>query len=77
MPPRPQDVAARAASVRSLLTYVIHKGSKVIIGLAPEGHDQPDGMLIKPAPGLGRFCLLLAGQHLGFYLWEFMNHMVN
>jgi hypothetical protein len=66
MPPRPQDVGARAASVRSLLTYGRHHGNQVIIGLAPEGRDQPNGRLIKPAPGLGRFCLLLAGQHLGF-----------
>lgn len=66
MPPRSQDLIARAGSVRSILTYVRQNGNNVIIGFAPEGRDEPNGRLIKPAPGVGRFCLLLAGQHLGF-----------
>jgi hypothetical protein len=37
-----------------------------MIGLAPEGRDQADKNLMRPAPGVGRFCLLLAARHLRF-----------
>jgi hypothetical protein len=66
MPPRPQDVAARAASVRAVLAFVRQNEGSAMIGLAPEGGDQPNGGLMMPAPGVGRFCLLLAAQHLRF-----------
>ena len=60
MPPRPGDVEARARSVRTVLEYV--KGHPdCVLGLAPEGADQVEGMLSVPAPGVGRFALLLAG----------------
>lgn len=59
MPPRERDVAERAASVRAVLEYVRHK-QDAIIGLAPEGYDPPAGILTRPAPGLGRFGLLLS-----------------
>lgn len=65
MPPRPRDVDARAASVRSVLDFVM-RAKNPIIGLAPEGGDQVGGRLTMPAPGVGRFALLLAAQRLSF-----------
>ncbi len=61
MPPRPRDVEARARSVREVLGFV-HTHPHAILGLAPEGGDQPGGVLHLPAPGAGRFALLLAAQ---------------
>jgi hypothetical protein len=61
MPPRPGDVEARARSVREVLAFV-HTHPHTVLGLAPEGGDQPGGVLHLPAPGAGRFALLLAGQ---------------
>jgi hypothetical protein len=66
MPPRAADVAARADSVRAVLAYVKQNRQCAKIGLAPEGGDQPGGGLIRPVPGGGRFCLLLAAQKLRF-----------
>jgi hypothetical protein len=65
MPPRPRDVNARAASVRAVLEYVRH-AKDPILGLAPEGHDPPNGVLTRPASGLGRFGLLLSEAGLKF-----------
>lgn len=65
MPPRPQDVEARAVSVRAVLEYVRAR-REPILGLAPEGYDPPSRVLTRPAPGLGRFGLLLARAGLGF-----------
>ena len=65
MPPRPRDVEARAKSVRTVLDHVMH-AENPIIGLAPEGGDQPGGVLTTPASGVGRFALLLAAQRLKF-----------
>jgi 1-acyl-sn-glycerol-3-phosphate acyltransferase len=65
MPPRPRDVEARAASVRRVLE-VARREKNVIIGLAPEGGDQPSGQLGMPASGAGRFALLLAAAGLRF-----------
>ena len=59
MPPRDKDVEARARSVRAVLEHVRHK-KDLILGLAPEGYDPPKGILTRPAPGLGRFGLLLS-----------------
>jgi hypothetical protein len=65
MPPRSRDVVARAQSVRKVLEYA--KGhSDFILGLAPEGTDQAGGRLSVPAPGVGRFGLLLAGSGSAF-----------
>ena len=61
MPPREKDAAARARSVRETLAFA-RQHPQVIIGLAPEGGDQPGGVLNWPAPGAGRFILLLAEQ---------------
>lgn len=65
MPPRPGDVEARAVAVRRMLNFVKRSGNAVI-GLAPEGGDSPDGRLAHPAPGAGRFALLLAAAGLAF-----------
>lgn len=59
MPPRPKDVLARARSVRQTLHYArLHP--QALLALAPEGGDQPGGVLSWPAVGAGRFLLLLA-----------------
>jgi hypothetical protein len=61
MPPRPGDVKARARSVRRALAYA--KGHPdAILGLAPEGGDQPCGLLNRPPAGAGRFTILLTEQ---------------
>jgi hypothetical protein len=64
MPPREKDVEARAESVRKVLD-VARRQKNVIIGLAPEGSDQP-GRLTMPASGAGRFVLLLSAAGLKF-----------
>jgi hypothetical protein len=66
MPPRPRDVQARAASVRAALEYV-KRARDPVLGLAPEGYDPPDEVLTRPAPGVGRFGLLLARAGLTFF----------
>ena len=65
MPPRPKDVQARAASVRKVLDFVRH-AQNPILGLAPEGHDPPSGVLTRPASGVGRFGLFLSRAGLKF-----------
>lgn len=65
MPPRPKDVEERAASVRAVLEYV-KRSYHPIVGLAPEGGDSVDGKLARPAPGVGRFGLLLSSAGLRF-----------
>ena len=65
MPPRPQDLEARAQSVRKVLEYA-KRHPDFVLGMAPEGVDQVDGRLSVPAPGAGRFELLLAGLGSGF-----------
>lgn len=65
MPPRDKDVRARAAAVRAVLEYVRH-ATNPLLGLAPEGYDPPGGILTRPAPGVGRFGLLLAKAGLQF-----------
>ena len=66
MPPRPQDVQARAASVRAVLELVKNTREPVL-GFAPEGHDASDkGVLAHPPAGVGRFGLLLAKAGLTF-----------
>jgi 1-acyl-sn-glycerol-3-phosphate acyltransferase len=65
MPPREKDIEERAASVRKVLEFA-RRARNPIIGLAPEGGDQPNGVLTMPASGSGRFALLLAAQGLRF-----------
>ncbi len=57
MPPRPHEAAMRAHAVREFLSLA--RDPEALIGLAPEGRDSPDGTLITPPPGLGRFMLQL------------------
>lgn len=63
MPPRPEDVEARASALRAVLDVVRHTRDP-ILGLAPEGYDPPGGILTRPASGLGRFGLLLSNAGL-------------
>lgn len=65
MPPRQKDVQARAAAVRAVLEYV-RRTPNSILGLAPEGYDPPEGVLTRPASGVGRFGLLLSKAGLQF-----------
>lgn len=65
MPPRPQDAAARALAVRRTLALA-RPDPQCWLGLAPEGADMPGGRLAWPAPGAGRFALLLAARGLRF-----------
>lgn len=65
MPPRAKDVEARAESVRRVLE-VVRREKNIIIGLAPEGGDNPTGHITMPASGLGRFALLLSAAGLRF-----------
>jgi len=61
MPPRPKDVEARAKSVREFLSFA-KEHPQAVLGLAPEGGDQPGGVLNWPDSGAGRFILLLVKQ---------------
>ena len=61
MPPRPKDLKARARSVRRTLAFAKNH-PQAILGLAPEGGDQPGGLVNWPPAGVGRFILLLAEQ---------------
>ncbi|OGO11530.1 MAG: hypothetical protein A2Y93_09445 [Chloroflexi bacterium RBG_13_68_17] len=63
MPPRPWEVAARAAAVRSVL-HLARRSPRPAIALAPEGGDAPTGSLMTPPPGAGRFIGLLAAAGL-------------
>jgi len=59
MPPRRRDLEARAHAVRQVLTFV-RRNPQAILAIAPEGGDQPDGVLDWPPAGAGRFLALLA-----------------
>jgi hypothetical protein len=63
MPPRTQDVEARARSVRNILSFV-GRTEKPVLCIAPEGADMPGGKLSMPPSGAGRFMLLLAAKGL-------------
>jgi hypothetical protein len=65
MPPRQKDVEARAQSVRRVLDAA-RREKDIILGLAPEGGDNPTGEIAMPASGSGRFALLLAAAGLRF-----------
>lgn len=64
MPPAPEETAARARAVREVLRCA--RDRRASIGLAPEGRDDPGGVLQMPPPGAGRFLLHLAGLGLAF-----------
>lgn len=56
MPPDPRDTIARAAAVRSVLSYA-RRTKEPVIAFAPEGADSPDGTLMTV---VGIFALLSA-----------------
>lgn len=58
MPPRLEEVEARASAVRHLLG-VASQSPRPILGLAPEGRDHPAGVLMQPPPGVGRLLAIL------------------
>jgi hypothetical protein len=60
MPPRPHEIAARAAAVRHLLG-VAQQNPPPLLALAPEGQDNPAGGLMRPHPGVGRLMSILGG----------------
>jgi hypothetical protein len=66
VPPQPRHREKGARSVRQVLALLDSSTNedKPIIGLAPEGRDSPDGSLIEPPPGTGRFLLHMAGSGL-------------
>jgi hypothetical protein len=59
MPPLPIETEQRAQAVRKVLTYA-RQTPKAVVGLAPEGGDNPGGALGKLPPGVGRFIHLLS-----------------
>jgi hypothetical protein len=57
MPPRARDVVQRADSVRRILRAA--SAARPPMAMAPEGMDSPDGRLMRPPAGAGRFLALL------------------
>lgn len=66
MPPRPQDVAARAQAVRRVLS-VTSRSPQALIAMAPEGQDSPGGVLMRPHPGVGRLLAHLEAGGMSFH----------
>lgn len=66
MPPQPQYAEEGARSVRQILSLLDSSINTVepIIGLAPEGRDSPDGSLVEPPSGTGRFLLHMTRRGL-------------
>src|SRR5512135_1053241 len=57
----------RAGSIRLALEAARQaRQSGHVIGIAPEGGDTPNGAMVRPPPGAGRFLLLLAATGLTF-----------
>ncbi len=63
MPPDPAEVQVRTQAVRQVLTRV-RQTSDIVVGLAPEGRDMPNGQLGWPPAGAGRFITHLASLGL-------------
>jgi hypothetical protein len=66
MPPAPGELAQRAAAVQRLIACA-RANPQVLLGMAPEGGDQPGGILTLPPPGFGKLALALARLGLRFY----------
>ncbi len=66
MPPMPGEEGLRAAAVQRLVQYV-RGHPDALLGLAPEGGDQPGGVLSDPPEGFGRLALLLSRRGMLFY----------
>ncbi len=65
MPPAPDEVAQRAQAVRQLMRFA-RAHPEALIALAPEGGDQPGGILSLPPAGFGRLALALARLGMPF-----------
>lgn len=59
MPPDPAEAVQRAIAVRKLLRYAT-RSPQAVIGMAPEGGDQPGGVLGSLPSGVGRFMYLIS-----------------
>ncbi len=59
MPPAPAEVEQRAMAVRSVLKYA-RKTTHPVVGMSPEGGDQPGGVLGRLPTGVGRFMQLIS-----------------
>lgn len=59
MPPDPAETELRAVAVRAVLKFA-HQTSQPVVGMAPEGGDQPGGVLGKLPSGVGRFMHLIS-----------------
>jgi hypothetical protein len=66
MPPSPGEANQRAASIRKLMDMV-RKNPFLMVGIAPEGGDQPGGILAFPPEGFGRLALALTDRGMPFY----------
>ena len=66
MPPRPQDLEARTGAVRQVLS-VARRRPPVLLAIAPEGQDSPNGGLMRPHPGVGRMLSKLAESGCRFH----------
>ena len=68
MPPHPEWTAEAVQAIRRTLSVAASatEESPVILGLAPEGGDSPDGRLVLPPAGVGRFIAHLTRRGLGF-----------
>jgi hypothetical protein len=66
MPPAPEDVVERATSVRRIVQYV-RENANALIGYAPEGSDQPGGVLSMPPDGAGRLALAVTRRGMPVY----------
>lgn len=59
MPPDPDETELRAVAVRSVVNYA-RRNLHPVIGMAPEGGDQPGGILGNLPAGVGRFMHLIS-----------------
>lgn len=66
MPPSPLEVRERARSVQRLM-QAVREQPEILLGLAPEGGDQPGGVLSLPPEGFGKLALFLAERGMRFY----------
>lgn len=66
MPPSLDEVAERAASVMRLMSYV-RSHRQTLIGMAPEGGDQPEAVLTLPPSGSGKLALAFSRTGFTFY----------
>ncbi len=72
MPPEDNEIVQRAAAVSRLVRY-IRANPNGLVAMAPEGGDQPEGVLNYPPKGFGRLAMALARSGMPFYpvgVWE-------